>query len=201
MNKLAVATNNKNKLKEINQLFEFNKIDNIAIFSINDLDVVSDPEETGKTLAENSLIKSKSLYLKTGIDSIADDTGLFVDFLDGKPGVKSARYASEKANDSENRTKLLSKLGNSTNRSAHFKTTICFTNNDITKYFEGICRGNISYKEEGDHGFGYDSIFIPYGYEITFAEMEANVKNKISHRSIALSKFINWYKNEYVTIT
>ena len=194
MNKLAVATNNANKLKEINHLLKLHNIESVDIYSINDLNVVSDPEETGTTLEENSLIKAKSLYIKTGIDSIADDTGLFVDYLDGKPGVKSARYASNRANDSQNRKKLLSELGNITNRNAHFKTTICFINSNAVEYFVGICKGRISLNEKGDYGFGYDSIFIPNGYDKTFAEMDSNTKNKISHRSNALSKFINWYK-------
>jgi XTP/dITP diphosphohydrolase len=196
MNKLAIATNNKNKLIEINNLFEINKISNVKVYSISDLNVFSDPEEDGATLEDNSLIKAKSLFDKTGYETIADDTGLFVDYLDGRPGVKSARYASEQANDSDNRKKLLEELINTVNRSAYFKTTICYINKSGKNFFEGICKGSISITKKGDNGFGYDPIFIPEGYNITFAEMDSSIKNKISHRSRALINFINWYKNK-----
>jgi len=194
MNKLAIATNNKKKLIEINELFEHNEINNIQLYSISDLDIVSDPDEDGSTLEENALIKAKSLFKKTNIPTIADDTGLFVEALDGKPGVKSARYASDSANDEQNRELLLSELSNSTNRYAHFKTTICYLDGDGHHFFNGICEGAIAVVEKGNNGFGYDPIFIPNNYDVTFAEMNPEIKNSISHRHNALAGFINWYK-------
>lgn len=194
MNKLAIATNNKKKLIEINELFEHNQIKNIQLYSISDLDVVSDPDEDGSTLEENALIKAKSLFKKTNIPTIADDTGLFVEALDGKPGVKSARYASDTANDEQNRELLLSELSNSANRSAFFKTTICYIDGEGHHFFNGICEGTISNNEKGGNGFGYDPIFIPNSYSVTFAEMNPEIKNSISHRHNALAGFINWYK-------
>lgn len=192
--RIAAATNNQNKINEINHIFTLSGLDDIEIVSPKSLNIVSEPEEDSDTLEGNARIKALSLFEKTGIPSFADDTGLFVKELGGKPGVHSARFASQDSNDSENRKLLLELLKGKSNREAYFETVICYISSDEVKYFSGKCIGRINISEKGNNGFGYDSIFIPNGYNITFAEIEPEIKNKISHRYNAIIKFTNWLK-------
>ena len=181
---IVLATNNKNKLKEMRAILggHFDKL-----YSLADLGVDVDVEETGETLAENSYIKAKAICDLTGKISLADDTGLMVDALNGAPGVYSARYAGEEHDDAKNRALLLKNLQNATDRSAHFATviTICYPNGDVLSA-EGRVDGFISTEERGEHGFGYDSLFFCPEIGKTFAEASADEKNGVSHRGRAL---------------
>ena len=187
MKEIVLSTGSKNKVKEMKSILgdgDFKVIDkNEAGFS--DLDV----EETGETLAENAIIKAEAIWEKVHKTVIADDTGLFVDALDGIPGVRSARYAGEHATDEENREKLLNALKDEKNRSARFITCIAVIDEDgKVNTLEGTCEGKIAEKETGTNGFGYDSIFVPEGYDISFGEISDELKNKISHRALAMKK-------------
>ncbi len=191
--KLLIASNNQKKLKELLVIVETAKLE-LEIVIPNQLGIVINPEENGNTLEANALIKAKEFNLASGMITIADDTGLEVDELAGRPGVYSARFAGENATDSDNREKLLRDIGNSENRAARFRTVICLFDGNEVKYFNGVCEGRISKKEKGSLGFGYDQLFIPNGYEETFAELDSAVKNKISHRAKALQLLIDYLK-------
>ncbi|MFA7325062.1 MAG: RdgB/HAM1 family non-canonical purine NTP pyrophosphatase [Candidatus Kapaibacterium sp.] len=193
--RIAAATNNQNKIVEIQQILNSSGLENVEIVNPKSLNIVSDPEENSEILEGNARIKAVSLFEKTGIPSFADDTGLFVEELEGKPGVHSARFASEDANDADNRQLLLQLLKNKTNRNAYFETVICFITDKEEKYFKGRCVGQINNTERGSNGFGYDSIFIPEGYNETFAELNSEIKNKISHRYNAIVGFTDWLKS------
>ena len=148
------------------------------------------------TLEENALVKAESIKKHTKNPVIADDSGLFVEELNGEPGVHSARYSGDH-DDQANRNKLLSKLKNSKNRSAYFKTIIVYIGKERKKeYFEGICKGHIIKEERGENGFGYDSIFQAEGYDKTFAEMTNDEKNLISHRRKAIEKLEEFLKKK-----
>lgn len=175
-------------------IVETAKID-LEIVTPIQLGIDINPEENGATLESNALIKAKEFYLASGIITIADDTGLEVDALDGRPGVYSARYAGESATDGENRSKLLHELGNTEERSARFRTVICLFDGKNKHFFNGVCEGKISIEEKGSSGFGYDQLFIPSSYDETFAEMDTSVKNKISHRAKALQLLIEYLKS------
>jgi|APTNR8051073442_1049403.scaffolds.fasta_scaffold05322_5 XTP/dITP diphosphohydrolase len=194
--RIAAATNNQNKINEIHHIFTLSGLDDIEILSPKTLNIVSEPEEDSDTLKGNARIKALSLFDKTGIPSFADDTGLFVVELGGKPGVHSARFASETASDEDNRKLLLQLLDGKLNRKAYFETVICYISNNEEKYFKGRCEGRINISERGNNGFGYDSIFIPDGFDETFAELNPEVKNKISHRYKAILEFTNWLKQD-----
>ncbi|MGI5950090.1 RdgB/HAM1 family non-canonical purine NTP pyrophosphatase [Peptoniphilus sp.] len=183
--KLVLSTDNKNKIKEIKDVL---KDLDIEILGKSDVGCDFEVEENGDTLYDNALLKAQAIADKTDFYVLADDTGLFVNSLGGDPGVHSARYASEH-NDKLNREKLLKNLSDSEDRSAYFKTELVLIDPDKNIIpIEGICEGNIIEEERGDNGFGYDSIFMPLGYDKTFAEMTLDEKNKISHRSRALQK-------------
>jgi XTP/dITP diphosphohydrolase len=193
--KLLLATNNKHKLIEIKS-----KIDNsfIELLSLNDVtDEEIDIEETSDTLNGNALIKARTIYDKFKIMTIADDTGLEVLSLNGEPGVKSARYSGDHCNDQKNREKLLINLKDKTNRDAQFRTVICLIDENTEVFIEGICKGRISEIEKGENGFGYDKIFIPEGYQETFAELNLEIKNKISHRAKAIDSLVEYLKENY----
>jgi XTP/dITP diphosphohydrolase len=194
---ILAATNNSNKVKEIENILKENFLSHINISLPSQLGVFSDPTEDSDTLQGNALIKANALFLKTGIDCIADDTGLFVEELKGKPGVHSARFASSKASDSENRTHLLNLMQNKRKRNAYFETVICYKNQTEHFFFYGKCEGEITTEELGENGFGYDPIFVPKGYNQTFAQIDPKVKNKISHRYKAILEFAKWLKNQY----
>lgn len=184
MEKIVLATHNKGKAKEMKNILS--NI-NAEIITKSEIGIHEDPEETGDTLEENALIKGKAIYSICKLPVISDDTGLFVEALEGEPGVHSARYAGEEGNDSENRSKLLKELEGIRNRKAYFETVICFINNrGYESFAKGRCYGNISTEEVGNNGFGYDCLFIPEGESRTFAQMDDEEKNSMSHGSKAL---------------
>lgn len=189
MKTLVLSTDNKNKLKEIKEILGDLDIEIMAKSDIYDLDF--EVEEDGLTLYDNALKKANAIAERTKYAVLSDDTGLFVNALGGEPGVHSARYASEH-DDKKNREKLLKNLEDKEDRSAYFKTQIILIDEDKNIIpIEGICDGSISKKEKGSQGFGYDSIFIPKGFDKTFAELGAAEKNKISHRAKALENLKN----------
>lgn len=190
MKKLVFATNNQHKLEEVRAVLA----DKLEIVSLNELGCFDDIPETADTLEGNALIKAQYIYEKFGLDCFADDTGLEVDALGGEPGVYSARYAGEDNNARNNMHKLLKNLGENSNRTAHFRTVIALIEGDEIRYFEGKINGKIAYEPRGDAGFGYDPIFIPEGYNISFAEIGAEVKNTISHRALAVGKLTEYLK-------
>lgn len=181
--KIVFATNNLHKLDEIRQILG----DAFEIVSLEEIGCTVDIPETGDTLEENALIKARYVHDHYGLDCFADDTGLEVDALGGEPGVKSARYAEGEGHDSEaNMTKLLGKLGENNNRKARFRTVIALIHHGEVYEFEGIVEGEISRQRSGCAGFGYDPIFIPDGYDKSFAELGTDIKNTISHRARAV---------------
>lgn len=181
--KIVFATNNLHKLDEIRQILG----DAFEIVSLEEIGCTVDIPETGDTLEENALIKARYVHDHYGLDCFADDTGLEVDALGGEPGVKSARYAEGEGHDSEaNMTKLLGKLGENNNRKARFRTVIALIHHGEVYEFEGIVEGEISRQRSGCAGFGYDPIFVPDGYDKSFAELGTDVKNTISHRARAV---------------
>lgn len=185
MKKIVFATNNKHKLDEIRKILS----DKFEIVSLHDIGCDVDIPETGDTLEDNALMKAEYVKQHYGLDCFADDTGLEVEALDGAPGVHSARYAEGTDHDSEaNMDKLLGKLGNNNNRKARFRTVIALLFNGETHLFDGIVNGNIISERHGTEGFGYDPIFVPDGYEQTFAELGMEIKNQISHRARAVNK-------------
>ena len=192
--KLFFSTHNLDKKKEIEYIIK----SKFSVLYIDDYKNFPDIDETGLTLEENSLIKARTGFDFTGLMSFADDTALEVDCLNGDPGVFTARYAGENASYEDNYKKLLTMMEekNCKERTARFRTivTISFNNNDF-KQFEGICNGYIAMKASGDMGFGYDPVFIPEGYRKTFAELESEIKNSISHRAAAVSGFIDFLNN------
>lgn len=184
MREIVLSTDNINKLREIREILE--DLD-IKIYGKSDIEGLDfEVIEDGDTLYDNALKKASAMAERVDYAVLADDTGLFVKALDGEPGVHSARYASEH-DDKKNREKLLNNLKDKEDRSAYFKTEIILIDEDKNIIpIEGVCPGKISLEERGDNGFGYDSIFIPEGFDKTFAEMSHEEKNQISHRSRAL---------------
>ena len=188
--KLVFATNNKNKLIEVQKLLP--KL--IKVLSLKDIDCFEEIEETGVTLQENAILKADYITTNYKINCFADDTGLEVMSLHGEPGVYSARYAGEDADSEKNMQKLLINLKGKLSRKAQFRTVIVL-NIDAKQYlFEGICKGEILTQKQGDKGFGYDPIFKPEGFNKSFAEMTLEEKGKISHRGIAISKLVEFLK-------
>ncbi len=179
---LVFATNNQNKLKEVKSKLK------AEILGLADIHCNEDIDETGKTFEENAFIKAKYVLDKYGYDCFADDSGLEVEALDGAPGVYSARYAGEHGNAEANMNKLLENLKGIGNRKARFVTVICLINKENTLYFRGEINGTIINEKRGNDGFGYDPIFVPDGFNRTFAEMTLEEKNKMSHRALALEK-------------
>ena len=167
----------------------------IDLKSSLDFDFLEDVDEDAKTLEGNAYKKAIYTFQKTGLSSLADDTGLEVDSLDGRPGVYAARYAGENATYKDNVNKLLKELDGVANRNAKFRTSICFVSDEGTFFFEGICEGTITLMQSGTGGFGYDPVFKPNGYSRTFAELNAEEKNTISHRGLATKKFVTFLKS------
>ncbi len=186
MKKIVFATNNKHKLDEIRKI----TTGRIEILSLSDINCNEDIEETGTTLEENALIKVRYIKNKYGYDCFGDDTGLEVEALNGEPGVYSSRYAGEQCNPQDNMNKLISALQGADNRNAQFRTVIAVILNDKEHLFEGVVKGEITTERHGINGFGYDPIFMPSGYNQTFGELSDEVKNGISHRAVAMEKFI-----------
>lgn len=183
--KLVFATNNAHKLEEVAAILG----DKVELLSLNDIDCHTDIPETADTLEGNALLKSTFINKNYGLDCFADDTGLEVEALNGAPGVYSARYAGGEGHDAQaNMLKLLRELEGKENRNAQFRTAISLILDGKEYLFEGIIKGEIVEEKRGDSGFGYDPIFKPEGYEQTFAELGNEIKNKISHRALAVQK-------------
>lgn len=185
---LLFVTHNQHKLQEVQALIS-NHIELIGLDKFGDK---TDIEETELTLQGNAKLKAEYGYHKYHINTFSDDTGLEIEALDGRPGVFSARYAGESCSFEDNMNKVLDEMKKLSNRKAQFRTVIALILNQQIHYFEGIVNGKISNQPHGNQGFGYDPIFIPEGYNCTFAEMNADVKNKISHRGLAIEKLIHF---------
>lgn len=184
MRKLVFATNNTHKLEEVRAILE----PAFSIISLTELGCNDDIPETADTLEGNALLKAQYIHQKFGVNCFADDTGLEIEALGGEPGVYSARYAGEENNACENMCKVLRLLGDNPNRKACFRTVIALIVDDETFLFEGRIDGNIAKNPRGNSGFGYDPIFVPEGYLVSFAELGVDEKNKISHRALAVQK-------------
>jgi XTP/dITP diphosphohydrolase len=187
---LIFATANEHKLTEIRLI-----LPSYEIKGLKDIGVTEDIEETGSTLEENAYIKAKYLFDKTHCISLSEDTGLEVTALGGAPGVHTARFAGDQKNPDDNMAKLLELLGDKEDRSAQFRIVIALIDQDKTLYFEGIVKGSIAKVKSGNKGFGYDPIFIPEGYEATFADLDHSIKNNISHRARAVKNLIAYLQN------
>ena len=185
MKELIFVTHNAHKSEEVKAIVG----NNFNVKNLSDINMFDEIPETGSTFKENALQKAQYLYDKLKCNCFADDSGLSVDALNGEPGVLSARYAGEPSNSQRNTEKLLNVLKDETNRKAQFIIVIAVILDGKTYFFEGIIHGTITKSPQGEGGFGYDPIFIPDGYDKTFAELPADVKNKISHRAIAMEKF------------
>lgn len=185
---LVFATNNINKLREVQSLIP----NHIKLLSLEEVGCLEDVPETQETIEGNAIQKATYIKEKYGYDCFADDTGLEVDILDGAPGVYSARYAGEQRSSEDNIQKILKNMDNATNRKAQFKTVIALEFKGNQHLFTGICKGEITHQKIGDHGFGYDPIFKAEGYDQTFAEISLEEKNKIGHRGKAVQLLINF---------
>ena len=186
--KLVFATHNAHKVDEVRAILPAS----VELVGPAALGCHDEIPETGDTLRDNALQKVQYIHDRFGVDCFADDTGLEVEALDGAPGVYSARYAGEPADFAKNRAKLLAALTGISNRRAQFRTVVSLILNDKTYFFEGIVTGRIIAEERGVGGFGYDSVFVPDGYDKTFAELPAAVKNSISHRARAMEQLTNF---------
>ena len=187
MNKLILATHNDYKAQEFRDILPHYSVQTLA-----DLGYDDEIKETATDLEGNSFLKAKTIFKRYGHVVISDDSGLEVDALDGAPGVYSARYAGEPRNDQRNTDKLLDKLQGTSNRKAQFRTIITLMNAENSFQFEGIVSGTIAKSPRGKAGFGYDPVFVPKGYQHTFAELAADTKNKISHRANAIEKLLHF---------
>lgn len=190
------ASSNKNKIKEVQALMP----PHIKLFGLSDINFTEDIAETATTIEGNAKLKAEFIWnylnkhpYEIKIDAVfADDSGLEVEVLNWAPGVYSARYAGEPKNDEANNKKLLSQLEKHTKRTAQFRTVIAFINKNAHQVFEGVIKGTMAYEPRGKNGFGYDPLFIPQGYRSTFAELEFETKNNISHRGIAVKKLVEY---------
>ena len=192
MKNIVFATNNSHKLQEIRSIVggRYN------ILSLSDIDCHDEIPETAYTLEGNAILKARWVSEKYGYDCFADDTGLEVYILGNRPGVYSARYAGEPCDSEKNIDKLLSELDGLNDRRARFRTVIALISNNELKEFEGKIEGAIIKERRGNGGFGYDKVFVPEGYDRTFAEMESFEKNSISHRAKATQLLIDYLNKE-----
>lgn len=190
--KLVFATNNPNKLAEIRMLVP----SSIEIMSLKDINCNEELPETSDNLEDNAAQKAYYVFDNYGFNCFADDTGLEIDALDGRPGVYSARYAGEKCIAEDNMQKVLSEMKGEDNRDACFRTIISLVIDGKEFQFEGQVDGQIIPEKWGDQGFGYDPIFLPDGFEVSFAQMSVQKKNEISHRGLAVKKLIEFLKNK-----
>lgn len=187
MKKLVFATNNQNKLKEVRKA-----LPNLEIVSLKEIECFEELAEEQDTLQGNAQQKAEYVYKTYGVPCFADDTGLLINALDGAPGVYSARYAGPKCDSEDNMDLVLKNLEGIKDRKAQFKTVICLFNDDGPSFFEGEAEGEILTERTGADGFGYDPIFKPSGYDLSFAQMNIDDKNAISHRGRAVKKFIKF---------
>ncbi len=192
MRKLVFATNNCHKLEEVGDVLK----GHLEILSLKEINCFDDIPETADTLEGNALLKAQHIFENYGYDCFADDTGLEVEALDGRPGVYSARYAGEDQNAARNMEKLLGELDGKLNRRARFRTVVALIEGAKVSYFEGKIEGTIIEQKRGSAGFGYDPVFVPDGYSQTFAELGSEIKNKISHRALAIQELIQYLKKK-----
>jgi XTP/dITP diphosphohydrolase len=195
MHTLIFATNNANKVAEINTAVG----EQLQVITLQEAGITIDIPEPYDSLQENALEKASVIKNITGQDCFSEDTGLFVDALNGQPGVKSARYAGEPANATANINKLLTAMEGKTNRSARFITVIALMHGNKTHFFEGVCEGQIGLQPTGDGGFGYDPVFIPTGSDRSFGLMDKKEKEQFSHRKKAVDQLLQYLKNEQTT--
>lgn len=197
MESLVFATHNQHKLAEIKAMLnsKFN------LKSLTDIGCTEEIVEDGISLDENAQIKANYVFTNYQLCCFADDTGLEVEALSGAPGVISARYAGKQKNSEDNMNKLLLNLASKENRRARFRTIICLKTEMKTLFFEGICEGKIIEIKKGKMGFGYDPIFVPKGYDKTFAELSSEEKNKISHRGLAFQKLIHYLNENSIDVS
>lgn len=193
--KLIFATHNEHKLVEVRQMLEPTGLKIVSAGELN----LSDVEETGKTFKDNALLKAYAAYTQTGIPALAEDSGLCINALDGRPGILSARYAKQHGGYPKVFEAINAELGNNPDRSAYYQATMALVFSDMEAYtFDGIMEGTLAKEPIGSNGFGYDPIFIPTGYNQTVGQLSADVKNKISHRYKALQQvfeFLKTHKN------
>ncbi|MEA3495835.1 MAG: RdgB/HAM1 family non-canonical purine NTP pyrophosphatase [Bacteroidota bacterium] len=192
MKQLIIASHNKHKIEEIRRIMP----EGYNLLSLNDINYTKEIPETADSFRGNALQKAKTIRNETAYDCFADDSGLEVEILNGKPGVFSARYAGEDGNHKKNNEKLLKELSAKSNRKAQFKTVIALILDGKEYFFEGIVKGKIITELKGKEGFGYDPLFVADGYKNTFAQMNAELKNKISHRANALKEMIEFLERE-----
>lgn len=195
MESLLLATHNIHKKEEVQQILE----GLFFVKSLTDYDLYEEIPENGTTFNENAEIKAQYCFEKTGIPSLGDDSGLVVEALEGRPGIFSARYAGDH-DFKKNIKKVLSELQGVENRNAYFITVLCYYDGVSTQFFEGRVYGKLLSSEKGIEGFGYDPIFVPDGFKVTFAEMSSEEKNKISHRKNALEKFLGFLRQEEISM-
>ncbi len=190
---LIFASHNENKVKEVRKILgkEF------KIISLNEIGFFEEIPENQLTIEGNAKFKSQFIFEKYNLNVFADDTGLEIKALNNEPGVRSARYAGDHKNSLENINKVLKKLHNVEDRSARFKTVFSLITIDFTKLFTGIINGEITKEIYGSKGFGYDPIFKPNGYKMTFGEIDSKIKNKISHRALATNKLVDFLRKVY----
>lgn len=186
--KIVFATNNQNKVKEVQAQLG----DEIRIESLKAIGCVEEIPEDSDTIEGNAIQKAMYIWENYGVSCFADDTGLIIKALNGEPGVFSARYAGEQKSSEDNMDLVLSKLEKEQDRSAHFQTTIALVINGKLQKFTGIARGQIRKEKSGAEGFGYDPIFEPEGFDVTFSEMSTDEKNKISHRGKAVKQLVEY---------
>ncbi len=190
--KIVFASNNNHKVEELKKLLPAD----IELLTLKDIGCDDELPETGTTFRHNAAQKARYVSDKYGYVCFADDSGLEVEALHGRPGVYSARYAGPRAKSSDNVTKVLTEMNREENRRARFRTIISLVRGEEVNYFEGEIKGEITLTERGANGFGYDPVFIPEGFHVTFAEMAPEIKNKISHRAIAVIKLVEFLINE-----
>jgi len=188
---LVFATNNKHKTEEVEKLLS----DRYKVLNLTDIGCFADIPETGGSFAENALLKSMYVVANYQLDCFADDSGLEIAALNNEPGIYSARYSGNR-DDLQNLNLVLSKMEGQSNRKANFRTVIALVQNGQQHLFEGVIYGNIRHKPSGENGFGYDPIFEPEGYNVTFAEMSMEQKNQISHRALAMNKLMAFLKEQ-----
>ncbi len=193
MNKLVLASRNPHKIGELRAILEELGIELLSSLDFPELEEV---DEDQPTLEGNALKKARYVYQRTGFPSLSDDTGLEVDALNGSPGVYSARYAGEEATYQDNVQKLLSEMSGKESRTARFRTVLALVDETKEYTFEGICEGVILEEQRGDNGFGYDPVFRPEGFDLSFAELDVSVKNRISHRGRAIQQFVEFLRTE-----
>lgn len=196
--KLILATQNKNKVIELKRLLS--DYPHYEVLSLSDINILDDIEETGTTFESNARLKAMHIYKLTGLACIADDSGIEVEALNNEPGVYSARYLGETTSYEIKNKSILDRLVNTSNRNARFVSVVCLILSDQEIYtFEGVMLGSIGFESKGSNGFGYDPIFVPKGFELSYAEMDLDTKNQLSHRGQALRKAVEYLekRNRY----